>query len=57
MAQSESTVDPTYPVDNEQVDKARMRANFQATFDDITYLLRITRYPYQVMLGTATMLT
>lgn len=52
----ESTVDPTYPVDSEQVDKALIRANALATFNDINNLYRLTSYEYRVAVGDLTML-
>lgn len=46
MATRTSEVDETVPADNVQVDKALIRANFQAAKDEIDELLRRTGYAW-----------
>lgn len=51
-----STIDPTQPSDQVQVDKALIRAQFQSAYDEINDLYRKQGYIYQVMVGLTTML-
>lgn len=44
----ESTIDPDVPADNVKVDKADLRANFQAAKDEIDDLYRYTGMAWQL---------
>lgn len=44
----ESEIDATVPADNVQVDKALIRANFEATADELQELFQKTSYAWQI---------
>lgn len=52
MPAATSQIDATKPADNVKVDKADIRGNFQAAKSEINRLLRTTRPPWQVAVGT-----
>lgn len=46
-----SQIDEAYPVDNEQVDKALLRANFRAAKEEIEALQAKNSLPVQIAFG------
>lgn len=46
-----SNIDPTKPADNVPAEKSDLRANLQATKDEIEELQRETKLPWLIALG------
>ena len=52
-----SSIDATIPADNEKVDKAEMRANFNHAKTEINELYRKTREAWKIVIGDKSITT